>query len=145
MGTTKKDTERLIAQIRAFRKLNRTDEEIRAALKLHIRTFQRLNKKIREIDRQLWFSITKHELEPTLLKFMRTLEDIYIRAEKLANADDTDGETVLNALHIMAETRLNQVQLLTEGPELMSDMQRAQQDKHKGQNKIMMQATQHHP
>jgi hypothetical protein len=108
--------ERIIADIRALRDSNKSENEIRQLLEIPLRTFQRYAKQIHEEDKQVWYDITSQELESALLRMRSSLEETYKISKNIAENESAAVDERLEALNCMNDSRLNIVKLLLEYP-----------------------------
>ena len=137
---TNANIDRIRTQIKKFVYEGIPDKEIIDTLAIPRRTFYTYKKKIIEQDKALSREISYLEME--LVGLRNSLEYLYQTAMELSKQEDYNDR--IGAAQAATDARLSQVPLLTEGPELIVDMQQQQVKYHKvGQSKIMMQAQPH--
>lgn len=107
--------------IRSLRDSGKSDSEIRALLGLELRTYQKYNKRINEIDKAIFYSLVRDEIESQLLRLKQSLENTYITALQISQDKEYDDR--LTALEVKDSARLSICQLLVEGPKYIAKIQ----------------------
>lgn len=127
----------LLADIRALMKQNKSSEQIMSLLHIPLRSYRRYTSKIYKQNQKAWYSLVRDELETELLALRFSFNETFTIAREIALDPSNKVEERLQALTVKDQSRLNLIQLLTEGIELQKEHEVKY---HKvGQDRLMMQ------
>ena len=133
LTTKKPPTERIIADIRTLRDNGKSDQEIRALLKIRdlVHSQRHIRPSINKISKY-GFPLPKNNLETELLRMKNALEETY--RISLAMAKDPEYEDRLNTLQQKDDARLSIIHLLVEYPDFVRKMEQHDRSEEQSNN-----------